>query len=931
MTMVTEMALQTSDYNPEDRPLTPVYTENDAIPPTQETAEMDPDEQPFDWRDLSAETTMKKAPPLERVRNLLELPVDILQMIVKEASQIRAFRHFSTPADRQRPQITHTNDLTSLALTNSTLHNLAVPLIYARFDIVWPDAHVTASDTKSVDALTYGLSTLCLGSTFAARTQSLLYPGRKNDGVLQRQRRRDYASFTKKFSLGNGPNDWVAEYMITKESGKMLGTLVALAIRKMLNLETFVWDMPTGVLSEIFLSLDSLRDHNQDGECKLERVWVRWHDNSDASSSSTSSSPAPLPAHQTIVPSESSLTPIGILLPTGSTHPAPRPAIPYSDSNVEYPTFSVLPPLKSLSVLEIDELPYLDEMSILIERSKDRLQELRVGISSKAMHKDFAKIWDGADLHQVDHDARWPGESSIGERRLGGVLGVLVGRIYDVRRKSLSTSKGKTPAHGVLDGSEAESHSNGNLETTTAQGNATENEGEEAPAANSNDATLSQAPDVAQPDSLSLNHSSSGPTAGDGAVVSRTVSDLLTLSQTTTGKESINGRKRLEGKLRLKTLELERVHLSMQVCSKAIDWTTLTTLTLLDCAQADNLWKVLRRQYMPTVLSDGPNLSKHSTVQYHLSLKTLHSDITTQHLILFLKDTLAPNSLEVLFLQDRRRLGGPTTVSIDQIFKGPVKRHRSSLRKLLLDSSDKKVNASTVESRRWTTWALSTEMLTYMTSGRMGSLRELAVSLDYRDWVSRTHTALEESRLTVRQHTFLQRLPNLPQLRSLNIANIANHAVDNFEPKELALQIVDIITLCPQIQLCYVGIASKCFEILEAQPSEGLSSSSDMGLVIGNNAEGNDSGLDGDDDDDNSDDDTASQLSDASSDETDDDDTPVSVADGDEAQPGEAGDGSDSDEDSFRDEVSQGPNLRLREILFYDDKVAIFKARHGRL
>ena len=41
------------------------------------------------------------------------------------------------------------------------------------------------------------------------------------------------------------------------------------------------------------------------------------------------------------------------------------------------------------------------------------------------------------------------------------------------------------------------------------------------------------------------------------------------------------------------------------------------------------------------------------------------------------------------------------------------------------------------------------------------------------------------------------------------------------------------------------------------------------------------------------------------------------------------------DDDDYFDEVDNGskraPRLRLREILFYDDKVAIFKARHGRL
>lgn len=236
----------------------------------------------------------------------------------------------------------------------------------------------------------------------------------------------DYAKFTRKFSLGNGPPDWVAEYMIAKESGKMLGTLVALAVAKMVNLETFVWDMPTGVISDIFMALASLPDHHADSLCKLERLWIRWHDNSqNATTPTAAASPAVTQQQQAAqVPLGSTLTPIGILLPANAAHPKPRATIPYAESHVEYPTFSVVPPVRSLSVLDIDELAYLDEMAVLIDESKDRLQELRVGISAKAQHKDFVQIWDGPDLQQVDLLARWPGESTIGDRRLGGVCWV---------------------------------------------------------------------------------------------------------------------------------------------------------------------------------------------------------------------------------------------------------------------------------------------------------------------------------------------------------------------------------------------------------------------------------------------------------------------------------------------------------------------------
>lgn len=216
------------------------------------------------------------------------------------------------------PQITHTNDLTALALTNSALYNLAIPLIYSRFDIVWPDGNIGGTESKSVDALTYGLSTLCLGNAFA---RTVRRPSHTNSVVRPLAKLTDnhYAKYTKKFSLGNGPSDWVIEYMIHKESGRMLGILVATAIQKMKNLETFVWDMPTGVLSQVFMALASLAD--QPDECKLNRVWVRWHDNSEGLIPPVS--PNDVTIAPALVPQGSQLTPVGIMVPPVATPPRP--------------------------------------------------------------------------------------------------------------------------------------------------------------------------------------------------------------------------------------------------------------------------------------------------------------------------------------------------------------------------------------------------------------------------------------------------------------------------------------------------------------------------------------------------------------------------------------------------------------------------------
>ena len=126
-----------------------------------------------------------------------------------------------------------------------------------------------------------------------------------------------------------------------------------------------------------------------------------------------------------------------------------------------------------------------------------------------------------------------------------------------------------------------------------------------------------------------------------------------------------------------------------------------------------------------------------------------------------------------------------------------------------------------------------------------------------------------------------------------------------------------------------MGISTKCFEILENKPSnydlrhDNNSSGADgpAGGALGGEYVANDPLLSDDEDE--------------TEDEDDDDlDGPIGTAgDGDDTESDASDDGHDESDgdDSFLQDDRKGPKLRLREILFYDDKVAIFKARHGRL
>jgi len=269
----------------------------------------------------------------------------------------------------------------------------------------------------------------------------------------------------------------------------------------------------------------------------------------------------------------------------------------------------------------------------------------------------------------------------------------------------------------------------------------------------------------------------------------------------------------------------------------------------------------------------------------------------------FIKETLAPNSLEVLFLQD----GWGTTVSIKTIFTNAIRRHRASLKKLLIDSDDDSMgDFPDPNAPRWHDWRLNRIIVDYITSGKMVNLRELAVNLDYADW-----------------HLFLQRLPKVSTLRSLYIPHIAGHPQANIDPHELALQIVDIVTLRPEIQLCYMGIGTKCFEILEnkAEDSHGFGTHvTSTNGPTGYLSVHNDFDEDQDDDDDDLDaDDEAEDVEDE-----DDNDTVSTAAPSDDEY-------GNSDDDEWQNyDSKKTPKLRLQEILFYD-KVSIFKARYGKL
>ena len=536
----------------------------------------------------------------------------------------------------------------------------------------------------------------------------------------------------------------------------MLGTLVALALARMPNLESFIWDMPSGVPRDVWLALASLGDSSDSSDCRLRQIWVRWHNSSHliATEGHNSVNSASV-ATQT-----SAAVGIGLSGHSGLTLSQQHGSggVLSTGSRTERPTLSILPALESLTVLDIDELAYLDEMSFLIARSQHRLRELRIGIAVHAVGRDWVKNWYSNELVQVDHNATWMNPTATaGEKRLGGVLGIILGRVHDLHQRPrlksalkallvLANDKGAvepSSGHPTVSPTKIESGSASSQQDPVSQD-----------AVNSTSNVLLSESTVMETD-MGLADSSKTPIP----IPKSASGDLRARFREQSQRGS--ARNSLCGKLNLEILELERVPLYVPALQKALDWTVMTSLTVLNCVHSAQLWRALRRLFGPPSLASSTTRSGHGyklgltlvgsvvtpdqpsvkrdNANYPLKLKKIHTDMVSHSLISFLREALAPNSLEVLFLQEAH--GYTSLVTIKSIYRGALIPHRKSLKAILIDSSRGtfRQQHGDVASDHfgWRKWLVTNKILSFLGRGRMPALREIGMAIDYKDWVSR--------------------------------------------------------------------------------------------------------------------------------------------------------------------------------------------------
>lgn len=701
-----------------------------------------------------------------------------------------------------------------------------------------------------------------------------------------------------------------------------------------------MWDMPTGILRDIWIALSSLGDYQPP---KLEKLWVRLHDNRAALSEveSTQTSTVPQPAQAS--PSQAPALAPAQGTPYQNLDFGGVPRLVLAKNQREEPNFSIMPALRSLTVLDIDEMAYLDELSVLLERSIYKLRELRIG---------FAPV-----LYSSCNDRERPPLKYVIK---GGPLPLLMSKVYDYL--------------GDLEKTELNPKYPENSESIERPDDAT-NEDTESPSPTSIVATLgpnmngaeitSNAPSDTDHEQLSgasenkvtgMNLNAIDPALFEGGVShegrempepqtesersplrisqdpierletdSNPSNDQKSLARggpqeagTACSTASHNALKQIR-RLNLETLEIEKITLHVITLYKTIDWTILTSLTLLNCGGTEDLWSCLQENFPPRkTLKDMQSTKKRGSQprlrrmpssealskasEYPLRLKRIHTNHVSSALISFLKHALAPDSLEWLFLQDTSMHS--SSVTLDAIYRGPLRRHRSSLVKVMIDSATGQEKESTrkrdVTARKW---MLTREVLTFLSSGKMSRLRELAMTISYKDW-----------------HFFLQRLPQIPHLRSLYIPWIADHPYGNsLKESDFAMSAIDVVALRPEVELCYLGIKQKCFEILETKDGKRSRDGADPASANAGSGESDD------------DDDDAEVHHDNDDDDSSEDEDPAPPTPTSQTQ------GMDSDIDPITDDDEPDPvcgnkiKLKLREILFYEDRISIFKARHGRL
>ncbi|KAK1829020.1 putative f-box domain-protein [Podospora conica] len=283
------------------------------------------------------------------------------------------------PAELQREIVAHCSqgDLICLSLVSKHFRDLAAAQLYRNFHIVFPDEDDPAFDSP-IDGLAGGLDTFVTSEY-------------------------DYAKHLRDLSLDTLSAGAKAEtaykpYLFSVSCGKFMNTLLLLTLRKAKSLESFRWNIRVELSRPVYHALHQIKT--------ISHLHIRLQ-----AGTSLYETPPPLPYNQPHQPVTFTYTPTAAHIPglapplqppswmvppppslfyvpaSNPPHPpAPKPAArakaPKKASAVEEPpTLSGFKKLRSLAVLDIDNLDVVTELKTCVKNSAGTLVKLKLSFS----------------------------------------------------------------------------------------------------------------------------------------------------------------------------------------------------------------------------------------------------------------------------------------------------------------------------------------------------------------------------------------------------------------------------------------------------------------------------------------------------------------------------------------------------------------------
>ncbi|QSS65216.1 F-box domain-containing protein, partial [Histoplasma capsulatum] len=265
------------------------------------------------------------------------------------------------------------SDLVNISLVSKSFRDIAAAQLYRSLSHIF-DERDTRTGQLAVDRLTGVLDTLITSDY-------------------------NYAAYIKEISLDTVQGSHIGmnvalEFKYGSSCGKFLNTLLLATIKKIPALESFRWNVRVEISPAIF---ETLGKHGS-----LQNVHVRLQDGQ-----STHPSPPMAPSSGTFsfnVPA-SSIPPTTRLFSNNNVKPAKRLNIQKFPHSAR--TFSKFSSLKSLAVLDMDTLEYVQEIAECISSSSTTLKTLKLSFSEslalKARKKTVVNVSD-TDTAQDDDD-----------------------------------------------------------------------------------------------------------------------------------------------------------------------------------------------------------------------------------------------------------------------------------------------------------------------------------------------------------------------------------------------------------------------------------------------------------------------------------------------------------------------------------------------